>query len=124
MAFPVLALGHGAISIGRLDAAVQDGIALGVAYDMRTEAEARAQSLQACKGVKNAPASARAMCNIVKTFRRQCVAIALDPDGAGESWGWATASTLADADKIALRGCRTSVTQFCVITVSGCDTQP
>ena len=121
---PRLVWGHGALAIGLPDDVAQDGLAIGVSWDMPTPDAARSQALQQCLDFKIAPEKTRALCRVIRTYRRQCVSIATDPEPGMAGWGWAIADTIGDADARALRLCRTTLLQFCLIAVAGCDTRP
>lgn len=122
MLWPSLAPAHGAVAVGIPDSVANDGFSIGMATDAPTADMARVESLRACLDSKTAPAKARGLCRVVTTFSRQCVSIAHDPGGAG--WGWAVERTIAEAQTMALRSCKSTVSKSCVIAHTHCDRTP
>jgi hypothetical protein len=118
------AMAHGALAIGAPENVAQDGLAMGVAWDMPDASTARAQALSHCRNFERAPAKTRNLCKVVNTFSRACVSVALDPQTENGAWGWGVASTLPEAEKIALRECRYTLMQFCFLVIRDCDTTP
>lgn len=124
MVFPDSARGYGALAIGLPEDVAEDGIAIGVSWNMPTPDTARSQALEQCLDFKTAPAKTRALCQVVRTYSRQCISVATDPEPGTEGWGWAVADSTSAAEMRSLRWCRSTMLQFCVITVAGCDASP
>jgi Domain of unknown function (DUF4189) len=111
----------GAVALGVPPSVSEDGIAMGASWNLPTPEAAAAEARRRCAQFSDAPAKTRALCEVVRTFERQCVAIAADPAPGGEEWGWAVADTTEAAEERALRSCKTSHLRFCLIAASGCD---
>jgi hypothetical protein len=111
----------GALALGVPESVRDQGIAMGVSWNLPTAQSAESEARRQCADFHTAPAKTRALCKVVRTFERQCVAIASDPAPGGEDWGWAVANSASDAEARALRSCKTSHLHFCIIAASGCD---
>lgn len=122
--WPRLGRSHGALAIGLPDSVAGHGIAMGASWNMPTVDAARRRALEECSGFQLAPAKTRALCRVVRTFSRQCISFATDPEEGASGWGWAVAQDLTDAEMNALRACRSTMLEFCVVTVAHCDTTP
>jgi hypothetical protein len=118
---PQAVWGFGAVAIGVPASVRDDGIAMGIAWNLPTAEAAAAAAHRECTQFSLAPPKTRALCKVVRTFEGQCATIASDPAPGGEEWGWAVASTAQAAEERALRSCKTSHLKFCVIAVTGCD---
>lgn len=79
----------------------------GIATEYRNVGEASAAALEACQSEQNSD------CKVVLTFKK-CGAYAASAGG----YGVASANTLADAEKRALRQCGDA---NCVVVISDCD---
>lgn len=123
MLSPRLAWGHGALAIGIPDSVANDGFAIGFSWNTPTADIARVDALRACLDLKTASANARGLCRVVTTFSRQCFSVATDHAG-GAGWGWAVGRTIVDAEMNALRSCKSTVRQSCLIAAARCDTTP
>jgi hypothetical protein len=121
---PRLAWGHGALAIGLPDSVADHGIAMGVSWNMPNVEAARKRALEECSGFQLAPVKTRALCKVVRTFSRQCVSFATDPKEGSPAWGWAVTKTLREAEMNALRSCKGTMMDFCIVTVAQCDTTP
>jgi hypothetical protein len=118
---PQAVWGFGAVAVGVPASVRDDGIAMGIAWNLPTAEAAAAAAHRECTQFTLAPMKTRALCKVVRTFERQCASIASDPAPGGEEWGWAVADTAHAAEERALRSCKTSLLKFCVIAVTGCD---
>ncbi|MBX3513273.1 MAG: DUF4189 domain-containing protein [Xanthobacteraceae bacterium] len=96
---------EGALAIGITPNFAQEGFAVGGSINYSTRAEAERRALDECRGFKGAP-KASARCEIVATFRRECYAIAFDPDADTHGYGFAVSPTRQLAEDRALAACR------------------
>jgi hypothetical protein len=104
-----------------VETAIQEGVAMGAAWNAASEDAARVFAMQQCLDSKTTPVKARAMCRVVNTFSRQCVSIVADQHPRGVGWGWAVHPDISVAESTAQRQC---AAQSCVTTVAGCDSSP
>ncbi|MFM9942487.1 MAG: DUF4189 domain-containing protein [Hyphomicrobiaceae bacterium] len=118
-------LGEGALAIGQVGSVAKNGIAMGWAVGQRTEGDAKATALKECLAFTDAPAATRAACKVVRTFKAQCLSIALDPKAGTPGVGWSVANTAQAAEETAMAECRRTAgkarEKFCKITASKCD---
>ena len=96
---------EGALAIGITPNFAQEGFAVGGSINYSTRAEAERRALDECRGFKGAP-KASARCELVATFRRECYAIAFDPDANTHGYGFAVSPTRQLAEDRALAACR------------------
>jgi hypothetical protein len=117
---------EGALAIGLTPNFAQDGFAVGGSINYSSRAEAERRALEECRGFKGAP-KASARCAIVATFRRECYAIAFDPDDNTHGYGFAVAQTRALAEDRALAACQLRSDEnrkrFCKLDLVRCDEQ-
>jgi Domain of unknown function (DUF4189) len=118
---PLNAWPFGALALAVPESVHDEGIAMGMSWNMSSPQAAQREAQRQCVGFSSAPEKTRALCKVVRTFERECVAIASDPAPGGEEWGWAVAQTAQEAEQKALRSCRTGPLRFCIIAGSGCD---
>jgi hypothetical protein len=111
----------GALAVGVPQSIREDGIAMGVSWNMPTAQSAEREARKQCAEFQAAPVKTRALCKVIRTFERKCAAIASDPAPGGEEWGWAVGDSASQAEQLALRSCKTNHLQFCIIAASGCD---
>jgi hypothetical protein len=125
VAAPGSAAAFGAIAVGEPANIAKRGVALGLSYSYSIKEEAEASALKYCLNFKDAPADTRALCKLVKTFDKQCAAVALDPKNGTPGFGWAVMTNKAEAEKSAMDRCRetagASRIKFCKLTNSECD---
>jgi hypothetical protein len=124
----VLSLSRSAVAEGALAVGVtenlREGSTYGFAFDMKTSELARTHAMARCQSVRAATARLKAKCRIVKTFKRQCLAIALTPKAPG--FGWAVEPDLATAEQRAIGTCQEAAGkkgELCTVSESACDTQ-
>lgn len=96
---------EGALAIGITPNFAQEGFAVGGSINYSTRAEAERRALEECRGFKGAP-KASVRCELVATFRRECYAIAFDPDTGTHGYGFAVSPTRQLAEDRALAACR------------------
>jgi hypothetical protein len=119
------AVADGAVAVGVAPGGVIEGYAIGFGFNAADEKTARDMALDGCKKSRNAAAKAVAQCEVVGTFRNQCVANAIDPKDGTPGVGWATADTQDAADADAMKKCRDTAgptrQSFCVVEDRHCD---
>ena len=119
------ALAFAALAIGEPKSIAKDGVALGHVFNKATKEQAEAEALSACKDFQRVKPAIRNLCKIVKTFEKQCMATALDPDDGTPGFGWAVMTEKADAESAAMEQCRSTAgkrrVKFCKVDISFCD---
>lgn len=122
---PDPAAAFGAVAIGEPANIAKRGVAIGTGYNYPTKEGAEARALKECLAFKDAPPDTRALCKVVKTFERQCYAIALDPKNGTPGFGWSVMTEKTQAESAAMARCRDTAgksrVQFCKMTASNCD---
>jgi len=98
----------GAIAIGLPADVATGGVAVGYTWNYPSIGEAETAALQQCLSYMDAPDATRALCKIVSSFDKRCVAVSLDPNSGTEGFGWSVADTAQDASNAALQTCRDS----------------
>ena len=125
LAWPKVSSAEGALAIGLPGDVAKEGIAIGWVINSDSEGTAHERALRGCLDFKDAPATTRALCRVIKTFRGECVAIALDPEEGTPGVGWAVAVNMQAAETDALAACVSTAgaarQQHCKITVLRCD---
>jgi hypothetical protein len=125
LAAPVPALAEGAVAVGMPADVVKEGVAFGWVINSRTRQDAEREALKQCHDFKDAPKSTRALCAVMRTFKNECFAIALDPEPGTPGVGWAVLPSKAAADSKAMADCRATAGRsresFCKVTSSRCD---
>ena len=120
---PAPALAAAALAVG-VTGNPSDGIAIGYAYNYKSEDEAVSVALGECKNYKRAPDAAR-RCRLIGSTRDGCFATAFDPKSDSPGMGWAVAATREAARSRALGDCRaaapSSRRQFCEANLVKCD---
>jgi hypothetical protein len=127
LAWPHAGAAEGALAIGLPGDVAKEGVAIGWVINSDSEGTAQERALRVCNEFKDAPATTRALCKVMKTFRGECVAIALDPEAGTPGVGWAVAVSMQAAESDAMAGCSATAgaarRQFCKVTVLRCDGQ-
>lgn len=125
-AWPAAALADGALAIGQPADVANHGFSFGIVSNVPNANQASDQALDLCRTAKTAQPDARKACQVVKTLRQQCAAVAMDPQKGTPGVGWAVANDKKAAESQALAQCYdtagASRHSFCVISVSQCDT--
>ena len=93
------------MAIGLPGDVAKEGVAIGWVINSDSERTAHERALRGCLDFKDAPATTRALCKVIKTFRGECVAIALDPEAGTPGVGWAVAVSMQAAETDALAAC-------------------
>jgi Domain of unknown function (DUF4189) len=91
------------------------GWSSGSAYNRKTTEDAQSTALTRCQSRKEAGD----YCKVITTINGKCFAIAIQESGNG--YGWNTASTLPEAQQLALNRC-TGYGKSCTVRESFCDT--
>lgn len=116
---------EGAIAVGMPADVSKDGVAFGWVVNSRSRQDAERTALKQCHDFRDAPESTRALCAVMRTFKNECFAIALDPEPGTPGVGWAILPTKQAADSKAMADCRatagTSRESFCKVTSARCD---
>jgi hypothetical protein len=119
------AAADGALAVGLPGDVAKEGVAFGWVINSDSEDNAHERALRVCHSFMDAPASTRALCKVIKTFRRECVAIALDPEVGTPGVGWAVAVSIEAAESDAMAACVATAgatrQQYCKVTVLRCD---
>jgi hypothetical protein len=127
LAWPQASAAEGALAIGLPGDVANEGIAIGWVINSDSEGTAHERALRGCLDFKDAPANTRSLCRVIKIFRGECVAIAIDPEGGTPGVGWAVAISMQAAETDALAACARTAgaarQQFCRVTVLQCDGQ-
>jgi hypothetical protein len=122
---PGTAFGEGAIAIAAPADVAKDGYSSGISYNYETVSAAEDRALKECRESRDSSPNTRKLCKLVRTFRNQCVAVALDPQAGTPGAGWAIAATRDLAARDALRACEDTAGRNrqgkCVVTADGCD---
>jgi len=95
----------GALAVGTTGNVAQDGVAIGVAGDYETTAEARNAALEECRSADASPQT-RQRCQIVRDYKFQCTAVAMDEAVGQPGIGWAVNRDETRAQWDALTECR------------------
>lgn len=123
--WPSRVTAEGAVAIGIAPGGITQGYAIGYGINQNTLDLARQQALDGCRKSTNTTSAATARCEVVATFRDQCVASAIDPKGGTPGAGWAVGDTQKAADDKALSRCRNTAgadrRAFCKIEDRRCD---
>jgi hypothetical protein len=101
------AFADGAIAVGKPANVAKNGIAVGLSTDFSSIKAASADAMSQCKRGE-VKASTRALCRVVKTFTKQCAAVAFDPLPATSGFGWGLGATKSKARAAALASCNQS----------------
>lgn len=119
------AMAIGAIAIGEPADVAKEGLAVGIAVDFATEAEASAAAIDACKNRGDLPAATKALCKVVRTFKNECVVTAYDSEPSTPGWGYGVGFTDAVARDEAMQNCRMTAgpgrSRFCKPNKPMCD---
>ena len=115
----------GAVAIGVPSSVVNNGVAQGYSVRAKTPDEAREVAMGYCGDVKKSSKEAVALCKVVKIFRDQCVALALDPQPGTPGYGWGIGIDKDAAGKASLAMCLDTAgvdrRKFCKVIASDCD---
>lgn len=125
LSWPRAGAAEGALAIGLPGDVAKEGIAIGWVINSDSPDTAHERALRGCLDFKDAPATTRALCRVIKTFRGECVAIALDPEFGTPGVGWAVAASVHAAESDALAACASTAgsarREQCRVTVLRCD---
>lgn len=120
-----VACADGAIAIGLPSNIAKQGVAVGTSWNYDDADGAHARALKECLGFMDAPPDTRKLCEVVKTFTHECIAVAIDPKAGTPGFGWAVAPVESGAEKAAMKNCKDTAgrdrQKYCVVTVKHCD---
>jgi Domain of unknown function (DUF4189) len=115
---------EGALALGQPRDIARHGVAIGMADSLKTSKVAAATALQQCKS-SDVKAPTRALCQVVRTFSKQCSAVAMDPKVGTPGFGWAVAKTKTAAASQALSNCKATAgfarRNACRVAGTSCD---
>jgi hypothetical protein len=113
----------GALAVGVPADVADEGFAYGWDVDAPNAAVARAKAMANCRNQKSRKAAAR--CQLVKIFKDECFAVAMDPRDGTAGVGWAVAPTQSEAQRQALAACHKTAgdddRRYCAISESKCN---
>jgi hypothetical protein len=120
---PMPAFADGAIAIAQPPDVVKQGFAYGFATDYADANHADVEALAKCR--ETTIAGVRPLCTVVKDFKDQCVAVAMDPQAGTPGVGWGVGDNLHAAEAQALSGCEQTAgpgrRAACAVDHSACD---
>lgn len=115
----------GAIAVGLPADVAKDGVAFGWVVQSTTRQNAEREALRQCHEFREATESTRALCAVMRAFKNECVAIAIDPEPGTSGIGWAILPTKQAAESKALADCRATAGRsresFCQVSIARCD---
>jgi len=115
----------GAIAVGLPADVAKDGVAFGWVVQATTRQNAEREALKQCHEFREATESTRALCAVMRAFKNECVAIAIDPEAGTSGIGWAILPTKQAAESKALADCRATAgrsrASFCQVSIARCD---
>ena len=121
---PAVASAEGALSLGIPPDISASGAAIGWSINKPDGRRAMDSAMEECLRTPQVAPQVRAMCKPVRSFHRECLAIAIDPQAGTAGFGWALFPTAAAAERQALDACIASDGDHgnsCKVTVSKCD---
>lgn len=125
VAGPSPAAAFGAVALGEPASIAKQGVAIGLSRNYSSKEGAEARALKECLSFVDAPPDTRALCKIIRTFEKQCYAVAIDPQAGTPGFGWSIMPTKAEAESSAMNRCRetagASRVKFCKVATSDCD---
>jgi hypothetical protein len=95
---------EGALAVGQPGNVAKNGVAIGVSVGFPTASAAGQDALVQCKS-SEVKSSTRQLCRVVRTFKHQCVAIAMDPAPGTPGFGWGMAASRWEARSTSLAAC-------------------
>lgn len=93
-----------ALALGVPSDVAKEGVSMGLFTGEQTVEAARAKALDQCH--KQGSDKTKALCVVVRVFRNQCAAFAIDPKPGTPGFGWAIADDSDKAKNQALESCR------------------
>ena len=123
--WPTAAASDGALAMGMPQDLGKDGFSFGIKIKAATMEEARDEALRACRTSTAAESKARSLCTVVRTFRGECAAIAMDPEPGKSGTGWGVGKDEEAAKSAAIKMCVETANRgrqsFCQIDRVACD---
>ena len=93
-----------ALALGVPGDVAKEGVSMGLFTGEQTVEAAQAKALDQCH--KQGSDKTKALCVVVRVFRNQCAALAIDPKPGTPGFGWAIAENPENAKDQALESCR------------------
>lgn len=93
-----------ALALGVPGDVAKDGVSMGLFTGEQTVDAARAKALDQCH--KQGSDKTKGLCVVVRVFRNQCAAFAIDPKAGTSGFGWAIADDPDKAKNQALESCK------------------
>lgn len=125
LALPSQVRADGAVAVGLPADVAKEGVAFGWAINSATRQQAERDALGQCHAFLDAPKPTRDLCAVLRAFKDECIAIALDPEAGTPGVGWAVLPAKQAAEAKAMADCRatagTAREGFCKVTTSRCD---
>ena len=127
LCLPTSGMAAGALAVGLPADVANAGFTYGFSIDHPDEPSAREEALKQCRSTKDAARDAklRSLCTVIMTFKKQCVAVAMDPRNGTPGVGWAIAQDRRVAEDQAMEKCRQTdgaeLQAACVVDHAGCD---
>jgi hypothetical protein len=123
---PDRAAADGALAVGVPKDVAKQGFAYAYSADKPDSDAARAEALATCrKPGDNKSDAARALCSVIGTFTKQCVAVAMDPAAGTPGVGWTIAYSLKAAEAGAIAQCQATAGAgrrgYCKVDHSRCE---
>jgi len=120
---PTSAVADGALAVALPPDVVKQGFAYGYVTDYPDANQADAQALKKCRDTTIA--GVRPLCEVIRDFKNQCVAVAMDPQAGTPGVGWSVAPDLHTAEAQALSKCEDTAgpgrRAACAVDHSSCD---
>jgi uncharacterized protein DUF4189 len=120
---PTSAVADGALAVASPPDVVKQGFAYGYVTDYPDAKQADAEALKKCRDTTLT--AIRPMCKVIKDFKNQCVAVAMDPKAGTPGVGWGVADDVITAEREALGKCENTAGQdrraSCAVDHSSCD---
>jgi len=104
-ALPAAASAEGALALGIPPDISASGAAIGWSINKPDGRRAMDSAMEECLRTPQVAPQVRAMCKPVRSFHRECIAIAIDPQAGTAGFGWALFPTAAAAERQALDAC-------------------
>jgi hypothetical protein len=120
---PTSAVADGALAVASPPDVVKQGFAYGYVTDYPDAEQADVEALKKCRDTTIT--AIRPLCTVIKDFKNQCVAVAMDPKAGTPGVGWGVADDVMAAERQALGKCENAAgpdrRASCADNHSSCD---